>query len=214
MRLRNKPWANDYFLREKDYTVHNPAKYRGKWAKKIFKNNHPLNIEIGCGKGGFILTLAKNNPDQNYIAIEKFPSVAVNALKKLVNEKLSNLKIITDDAQTLTEIFAPEEISKIYLNFSDPWPKKRHAKRRLTSKKFLPLYDEILKNNGRIYFKTDNDDLFTFSITEFGDNNWTIVKQTTDLYANPMLLKNNIATEYEQRFVEMGKNINYAEIKK
>ncbi|AGM26562.1 tRNA (guanine-N(7)-)-methyltransferase [Spiroplasma syrphidicola EA-1] len=214
MRLRNKPWANDYFLEQKEYTVRNSTKYRGKWAKKVFKNNNPVNIEIGCGKGGFILALAKNNPDQNYLAIEKFPSVAVIALKKLVNEKLSNLKIITDDAKILSEIFAPEEISNIYLNFSDPWPKKRHAKRRLTSKTFLPLYDEILNNDGRIYFKTDNDDLFAFSIAEFEDSNWTIVKQTTDLYANPNLLKNNIATEYEQRFVEMRKNINYAEIKK
>ncbi|WHQ37215.1 tRNA (guanosine(46)-N7)-methyltransferase TrmB [Spiroplasma sp. SV19] len=208
MRLRNKPWAQEYIESNPTVAIQNPTKYQGQWAKTVFKNNHPLNIEIGTGKGDFIVALAKKYPEQNFLAIERYVSVSVLALKKIVAADLINLKIITFDAVMLLDIFAPQEINKIYLNFSDPWPKARHEKRRLTSKKFLEFYQLILQPNGEIHFKTDNDQLFAYSFESFQANNWKIIDYTTDLY-HSKYLENNIPTEYERRFVQLGENINY-----
>ena len=213
MRLRNKPWANEYLNEHPEFCIPHPEQYQGHWASEVFKNNKPLNIEIGTGKGNFIIDLAKANPDQNYLGIEKYPSVLVIALKKLVAENLDNLKLLSYDAIKLKNIFANNEVQKIYLNFSDPWPKKRHQNRRLTSKPFLALYQDILQNNGEIHFKTDNDNLFAFSLSILEENRWNIIDYTNDLY-NSKYLDNNIPTEYEKRFVAMNKNINYLYAKK
>ncbi|WP_368486474.1 tRNA (guanosine(46)-N7)-methyltransferase TrmB [Spiroplasma sp. DGKH1] len=213
MRLRNKPWANEYLNDHPEFCIAHPEQYRGHWTSEVFKNDKPLNIEIGTGKGDFIINLAKANPNQNYVGIEKYPSVLVIALKKLVAENLGNLKLLSYDAIKLKDIFANNEINKIYLNFSDPWPKKRHQNRRLTSKPFLALYQDILQNDGEIHFKTDNDNLFAFSLTTFQENHWNIIDYTNDLYSSKYL-DNNIPTEYEKRFVAMHKNINYLYAKK
>ncbi|MFW4370929.1 MAG: tRNA (guanosine(46)-N7)-methyltransferase TrmB [Spiroplasma sp. hy2] len=208
MRLRNKPWATEYIMENPTFAIQNPEYYKGQWGKMIFKNNNPLNIEIGSGKGDFIIALAKKYPNQNFLAIERYPSVLVLALKKIIAENLSNLKIIVFGAIFLLEIFAPKEINKIYLNFSDPWPKMRHEKRRLTNKIYLDFYQIILQDNGEIHFKTDNDQLFTYSLESFKENNWKIVDYTTNLYQS-QYAENNVPTEYERRFVKLGKNINY-----
>ncbi|WP_425378448.1 tRNA (guanosine(46)-N7)-methyltransferase TrmB [Spiroplasma endosymbiont of Polydrusus pterygomalis] len=213
MRLRNKPWATDYIMENPTFAIPNPDHYKEQWKKNVFKNNNTLNIEIGTGKGDFIIALAKKYPDQNFLAIERYPSVLFLALKKIIAENLPNLKIIVFDATLLTNVFAPKEINKIYLNFSDPWPKARHEKRRLTNKIFLDFYQIILQDKGEIHFKTDNDQLFQYSLTSFQDNNWKIVDYTTDLY-HSSYLANNIPTEYEQRFVKLGKNINYLYVQK
>lgn len=208
MRLRYKPWAQEYIKSNPTVALQNPEEHQGQWVKTVFKNNHPLNIEIGTGKGDFIVALAKKYPEQNFLAIERYPSVMVLALKKIVAENLPNLKIIAFDATMLLDIFAPREVNKIYLNFSDPWPKARHEKRRLTNKKFLELYQLILQTNGEIHFKTDNDQLFVYSLESFQTNHWEVIDYTTNLY-HSKYLKNNIPTEYERRFVQLGKNINY-----
>ncbi|MBH8622986.1 MULTISPECIES: tRNA (guanosine(46)-N7)-methyltransferase TrmB [Spiroplasma] len=213
MRLRYKPWAEEYIESNPTVTLQNPENYQGQWAKTVFKNNHPLNIEIGTGKGEFIVTLAKKYPEQNFLAIERYPSVMVLALKKIVAENLPNLKIIAFDATMLLDIFAPQEVNRIYLNFSDPWPKVRHEKRRLTNIKFLEFYQLILQTNGEIHFKTDNDQLFAYSLESFQTNNWKVIDYTTDLY-DSKYLENNIPTEYERRFVQLGKNINYLYVQK
>ncbi|WP_374696087.1 tRNA (guanosine(46)-N7)-methyltransferase TrmB [Spiroplasma endosymbiont of Polydrusus formosus] len=213
MRLRNKPWAKDYIMENSTFATQNPKNYKGQWKNNVFKNNNPLNIEIGTGKGDFIIALSKKYPDQNFLAIERYPSVLVLSLKKIIAENLHNLKIIVFDAALLTGVFAPKEVNKIYLNFSDPWPKARHEKRRLTNKIFLDFYQIILQDKGEIHFKTDNDQLFKYSLTSFLDNNWKIVDYTTDLYHSSYLV-NNIPTEYEQRFVKLGKNINYLYVQK
>ncbi len=208
MRLRNKPLATEYIMDNHTFAIKNPEYYKEQWAKMIFKNNNPLNIEIGSGKGDFIIALAKKYPNQNFLAIDRYPSVLFLALKKIIAENLSNLKIIVFDAIFLLEIFAPKEINKIYLNFSDPWPKVRHEKRRLTNKIYLYFYQIILQDNGEIHFKTDNDQLFTYSLESLKENNWKIVDYTTNLYQSKYL-KNNVPTEYERRFVKLCKNINY-----
>ncbi|WP_424526468.1 tRNA (guanosine(46)-N7)-methyltransferase TrmB [Spiroplasma endosymbiont of Glossina fuscipes fuscipes] len=213
MRLRNKPWAQEYFESNPTVALQNPENYQGEWVKTIFKNNYPLNLEIGTGKGDFIVALAKKYPEQNFLAIERYSSILVLALKKIVAENLPNLKIIAFDAAKLLDIFAPQEVNKIYLNFSDPWPKARYEKRRLTSKKFLEFYQLILQSNGEIHFKTDNDQLFAYSLESFQANNWKVIDYTTDLY-HSKYLENNIPTEYERRFVRLGKNINYLYVRK
>ncbi|MCR4715940.1 MAG: tRNA (guanosine(46)-N7)-methyltransferase TrmB [Lachnospiraceae bacterium] len=183
---------------------------KGKWSE-IFENDKPIFIEIGMGKGQFITELAKRNPDNNYIGIEKFSSVLIRAIEKREQgEKegisLPNLRFIRMDAENLENVFAPEEIAGIYLNFSDPWPKDRHAKRRLTSKQFLERYLKVMKKDARIQFKTDNQDLFNFSLESLKENEWNVSEVTFDLHHSDYL-EGNIMTEYESRFVAEGKPI-------
>lgn len=160
------------------------------------------------GKGKFITTLAQQNPDINYIGIEKFSSVLIRAIEKMEELELTNLKFIRMDAEKIEDIFNKEEIDKIYLNFSDPWPKDRHAKRRLTSKEFFKRYDNILKKDGVVEFKTDNNDLFDFSLEQIPEAGWNIVEYTRDLHNNEKMNEGNIMTEYEERFSKIGNNIN------
>ena len=164
MRLRNVTGSREV-IEACDYVIHNERECRGKW-KEIFGNNHPIRIEIGMGKGRFIMDLARQNPDINYIGIEKYSSVLIRGIQKLEADPLPNLYFIRMEAEEITTVFAEGEVDRIYLNFSDPWPKDRHAKRRLPSREFLRRYDEILIPDGVIEFKTDNYDLFQFALEE------------------------------------------------
>lgn len=205
MRLRNITGSRE-MIAESDFVVHNPEAARGKW-RDIFKNDNPVRIEIGMGKGKFIHTLARENPGINYVGIEKYSSVLLRAVQKMEEESLSNLCFIRMDAETITEVFASGEVDRIYLNFSDPWPKDRHAKRRLPSAEFLKRYDVILKKEGRLEFKTDNRDLFDFAVEQLPEAGWKAEVLTYDLYADERLMEGNVMTEYEEKFSSMGNPI-------
>ena len=195
------------------FVVQEPESCRGRWAE-VFGNENPIHIEVGMGKGRFITTLAQMNPDINYIGIEKFDSVIVQAVEKIAPLNLINIKLINVDAEELLEIFNANEINKIFLNFSDPWPKNRHQKRRLTSEKFLALYEKVL--NGTIEMKTDNRGLFEYSLMSFNNNNWRFKELSLDLHAiaEDEEPKEIITTEYEDRFVEKGNVIYFVEVSK
>ena len=205
MRLRNVPGAREA-IAEHSMTFTEPEKNKGQW-KEIFGNDRPIRIEIGMGKGNFIIQMAQENPEINYIGIEKYSSVLIRALEKCEELELNNLKFIRMDAEYICDVFEKDEVDRIYLNFSDPWPKDRHAKRRLTSRQFLGRYDQILKPDGIIEFKTDNDQLFEFSLEEIPEANWKLVDSTWDLHNNEELCKGNIMTEYEAKFSSMGNPI-------
>lgn len=208
MRLRNIPGA-DASIAAHNMVVSEAGKYRGKW-QEVFGNRYPLRIEIGMGKGQFILNLAKQNPDVNYIGIERYSSVLLRGTEKFDTEEfqhLKNIRFICMDAATLPEVFAPEEVERIYLNFSDPWPKARHARRRLTSKEFLACYDKVLAKDGQVEFKTDNRGLFDFSVEEVPEAGWNIEACTYHLHEDAVLNKGNIMTEYEEKFSSMGNPI-------
>ncbi len=199
MRLKHIKDA-DKIIMASPYLINEPTKYKKKW-NKLFNNNNDIEIEIGTGKGKFIISKALNNPNINYIGIEKYDSPLVSAVKKLEDINISNLKLICFDAYNINDIF-DKEISKIYLNFSDPWPKKRHEKRRLTSKNFIDKYDGIFKNKKTIEIKTDNDDLYEYSIDSFINNGYEVIKTDTNYL-------DEYRTEYEDKFISKGKNINY-----
>jgi len=205
LRLRNDPEAYDKLELSKNF-IQQPSDYRGKWHE-VFGNDHPIHMEIGSGKGRFITTLAQQNPHINYIALEKYPTVLLKLIRKIPEEGLRNLVVISADAERLEELFAPEEIGRLYLNFSDPWPKKKHAKRRLTSPGFLELYKKVLAKDAVIEFKTDNRGLFDYSLETFRECHYTLLKVTFDLYSSDML-EGNIATEYEEKFHKLGTPIN------
>ena len=248
VRLRNVPGAREA-IAESRFCINEPDRYKGSWRSDIFHNDHPLHIEIGMGKGDFIIELAQKNPDINYIGIEKFSSVLIRAIEKyeqigdgLIETELTDLSIdahevdhikidnkdfrpanlffIRFDAEHIADIFDKNEVDRIYLNFSDPWPKDRHAKRRLTSPQFLSLYDQILAGDGCIQFKTDNRDLFDYSVEVVESDNdgvavrdvpgntvssprWHIDEITYDLHHSDQL-EGNVMTEYEKKFVALG----------
>lgn len=206
MRLRNIPGAREALEKDEFVFVETELK-KGEWAK-IFANDHPLHIEIGSGKGRFINELALKNPGINYLGLEKYSSVLIKAMKKLQDEPKDNLRLIRMDATYLTDCFAQGEVDKIYLNFSDPWPKDRYAKRRLTSDRFLSRYENVLKPGGVIEFKTDNADLFAFSLESVREKGWDLVYVTEDLYSDEEAMKDNTATEYELKFTKQGNRIN------
>ena len=202
MRLRNIPGA-DEAIADSPHCIQEPMAEKGRWHL-IFGNENPIHIEIGMGKGQFIMKLAKEHPDINYIGIERYSSVLLRALQKMEIEPLPNIRFLCMDASIITEVFDKEEVAKIYLNFSDPWPKERHAKRRLTSRQFLERYDKILAGNGVVEFKTDNDDLFAFSMEEVAEAGWTLDAHTFDLHHDPVLNEGNVMTEYEEKFSSLG----------
>ena len=211
MRLRNVKGSQEKIL-ENPYTIQtdgtNGEDYKGLWNKNIFKNDNPIHIEIGMGKGQFIMGLAAENPDINYIGIEKYSSVLVRALDKKESLETDNLMFLRMDAEDIAEYFAPGEVSRIYLNFSDPWPKDRHAKRRLTSHEFLARYEKILKKDGTLEFKTDNKDLFDFSLEEMKNaEGWELTAFTYDLHHDVVLSEGNVMTEYEEKFSSIGNPI-------
>ena len=202
MRLRNIPGA-DEAIADSPHCIQEPMAEKGRWHL-IFGNENPIHIEIGMGKGQFIMKLAKEHPDINYIGIERYSSVLLRALQKMEIEPLPNIRFLCMDASIITEVFDKEEVAKIYLNFSDPWPKERHAKRRLTSRQFFERYDKILAGNGVVEFKTDNDDLFAFSMEEVAEAGWTLDAHTFDLHHDPVLNEGNVMTEYEEKFSSLG----------
>lgn len=207
MRLRNIKGAREV-IAGSHYVVHEEEKQAGSWHK-IFGNDHPIHIEIGMGKGKFIMALAKRNPHMNYVGIEKYSSVLIRALDKMEREEkpLKNLYFIRMDAENITNVFAKDEVDRIYLNFSDPWPKDRHAKRRLTSKEFFDRYNKILSPKGRVEFKTDNRVLFDFSVESVKEAGWKLKAVTYDLHHDETLVQGNIMTEYEERFLALGNPI-------
>lgn len=204
MRLKHIKNAEEIISKSK-YLEQNPRENKGKW-NKVFNNDNNIEIEIGTGKGKFIIEKAIQNPNINFIGIEKYDSPLVSAVKKLEELELNNLRLVCIDALGIEEIF-DHEIDKIYLNFSDPWPKKRHAKRRLTSSVFLNKYESLFKNEKRIEMKTDNDDLYDYSCESFIENGYDIVKTDTNYL-------DTIRTEYEDKFISLGKNINYISVVK
>ena len=203
MRIRNIKNA-DGLINNSKYIVDKPSDYKGKW-NKLFNNNNPINLEIGMGKGNFIIDMATKNPNINFIGLEKYTNVIVRAVKKLNDIELPNLKLINIDALNINEIF-DKEIDLVYLNFSDPWPKKRNAKRRLTSINFLKLYDSIFKKKKEIKLKTDNQILFESSILSLNEYGYKIVDISLDLWSTDKVYSE---TEYEHRFKDLGVNIKY-----
>ena len=207
MRLRNIPGSKDV-IADSRFVVQNPDSQRGKWAE-VFTNNHPVWIEVGMGKGRFIMDMARLHPDINFIGIEMYDSVLLRAVQKReqMEEELSNLYFIRMDARNLPEVFAQGEVDRIFLNFSDPWPKERHAKRRLTSRQFLERYDQILAEDGQVEFKTDNRGLFEFSLQEVEETKWQLAASTFDLHHESEMVRGNVMTEYEEKFSSMGNPI-------
>ena len=209
MRLRNIPRAESVLEACKE-VVKNPESLCGHWNQE-FQNERPLHSEIGMGKGQFLLTLAAENPQINYVGIERYSSVLLRAVEKFQELEAegkapANIRFICMDANDLPTVFAPAEVSRIYLNFSDPWPKDRHAKRRLTSTRFLERYNNILTPEGRVMFKTDNKDLFDFSLEQVEEAGWILENHTYDLHHSEYN-EGNVMTEYEEKFSAKGNPI-------
>ncbi len=208
MRLRNIPGAEDV-IKEHFIAIKNEKEQKGNWAR-VFGNTNPIHIEIGMGKGQFLLRLAKQNPEINYIGIERYSSVLLRALEKFDTEEyceLKNIRFVCMDAFELPEVFAPGEVAKIYLNFSDPWPKARHARRRLTSTRFWEQYDKVLATDGVVEFKTDNRPLFEFSLEQVEEAGWKVLGHTFDLHHDEVMNEGNVMTEYEEKFSGRGNPI-------
>lgn len=206
MRLKNVPGSREA-VAASDFVITDPDTKKGSWAKEVFGNNNPVHIEIGMGKGKFITKLATLNPDINYVGIEKYSSVLIRALEKMEETPLSNLRFIRMDAEDIETVFAKGEVDRIYLNFSDPWPKDRHAKRRLPSGRFLGRFANIISDEGTIEFKTDNRQLFDFALEEAEPAGWRILARTFDLHNDPSMNEGNIMTEYEEKFSGLGNPI-------
>jgi len=190
--------------------INHPEQQKGNW-QQVFGNKNPIHIEIGMGKGQFLLNLAIVYPQINFIGIERYSSVLVRGLERFVMEEycnLQNVRFICMDAENVREVFAPGEVERVYLNFSDPWPKARHEKRRLTSKEYLKRYEQILVPEGRVEFKTDNTALFDFSLQQIKEADWILQNFTYDLHRNEKMNQGNIKTEYEEKFSGLGIPIN------
>lgn len=205
MRLRNKPWAREFIASHPEIVIPNPEEHKGKW-KEIFGNTNPVHIEVGSGKGKFISGMALQNPNINYIGIEMYSSVIVSALEKAIEVGApANLRLLNIDGAELDKYFDKNDVERIYLNFSDPWPKNRHEKRRLTHKGFLHLYESILVDGGEIHFKTDNRGLFEYSLVSLSQYGMVLKDVSLDLHANEP--QDNIRTEYEEKFSAKGQPI-------
>ena len=204
MRLRHITGAEQR-IAESEFVVSAPEAYRGHWAE-VFGNDRPIRVEIGMGKGKFIMELARRNPQINYLGVEVYSSVLLRAVQRQEEQKLPNVRFLCVDALRLAEILAPGEAERIYLNFSDPWPKDRHAKRRLTSPRFLAVFDRILAPDGVVEFKTDNRALFDYSLESVPSAGWEIIFSTFDLH-HSVYADGNVMTEYEEKFAAEGKPI-------
>ena len=207
MRLRNVTGSREVIAESRFVVPEETLKEMpGKWHD-LFGNQNPIFVEIGMGKGKFIHTMAKAHPEVNFIGIEKYSTVLLRAVQKMEMEELPNLKFLRMDAEEIAEVFGKGEVARIYLNFSDPWPKDRHAKRRLPSREFLARYDHILAKEGQIEFKTDNRALFDFAVEELEPAGWQARVLTYDLHADETLMEGNVMTEYEEKFSSMGNPI-------
>lgn len=205
MRLRKIKGA-DEAVASSPYVIPNDKNISPNWST-LFANDHPLHIEIGMGKGRFLMKLAQNNPQINYIGIERYTSVLVKAIQKMKETPLSNLYFLCTDAANLEQLFSPGAVARIYLNFSDPWPKERHARRRLTSPEYLKRYRTILAPHGQLEFKTDNQALFDFSLDSINASGWKLLGCSRNLHQDPQMNQNNIMTEYEEKFSAQGNPI-------
>ena len=208
MRLRNIPGSREV-IANSEFVIpeQEMAQMKGRW-NEVFGNDRPLRVEIGMGKGQFICRMAALNPQYNFLGIEKYSSVLIRALEKRRSlTDIDNLLFLRMDAEGICDIFAPGEVDRIYLNFSDPWPKDRHAHRRLPGRVFLDRYSRILKEGGRVEFKTDNQDLFSFALEEAAAKGWEIMACTRDLHRDGEMNEGNIMTEYEERFSSVGNSI-------
>jgi tRNA (guanine-N7-)-methyltransferase len=205
MRLRNKPWAKDFMAEHTDVLIQEEEGTAIDW-QSVFGNENPIHVEVGTGKGQFIIGMAIANPDVNYIGIEHFDNVIVSALEKVIEaEKPSNLRLLRGNGSNLESLFKSGELDRIYLNFSDPWPKARHAKRRLTHEGFLARYEAVLKKRGEIHFKTDNRKLFEYSLVSMSAYGMILQEVSLDLHAE--MPEDNIMTEYEEKFSAKGQPI-------
>ena len=212
MRRRRKKGSDKKLLSFTDYVIKDDIEnLKGKWSSK-FENNNPIHVEFGTGRGKFITTHAKNNPDINYIAMEIKEEVLLKAVEKAHEANLNNILFVWDNVNNILDYFEEKEISRVYVNFCDPWPKKRWAKRRLTHSSFLEKYDTILKDDGELHFKTDNRDLFEFSLNEIAASDWMLKNISLDLAKNTEI--ENITTEYEDKFMSQGMQIYRCEAKK
>ncbi|KAA0549048.1 tRNA (guanosine(46)-N7)-methyltransferase TrmB [Bacillus sp. BGMRC 2118] len=209
MRLRHKPWAKDKLAEHASIVVHNPEEQKGKWHE-LFGNDNPIHIEVGTGKGRFITGMAKANPHINYIGIELQDSVIVGALDLIIEHATPNIRLLNQNADDLQSFFARNEIDRVYLNFSDPWPKNRHEKRRLTYKTYLKMYEDILVEKGEIHFKTDNQGLFEYSLRSFSEYGLLLKFVSLDLHKSDF--EGNIMTEYEEKFASKGNRIYRSEV--
>lgn len=206
MRVRNKPWAQPLIDAHPEIITDHAAKNIGNWNEK-FEKVQPLHVEVGMGKGQFIIGMAKAHPECNFIGVEVQKSVAATALKlALENEPLTNLQLIAGAGESIETYFEPSEVDQLYLNFSDPWPKKRHTKRRLTYKTFLSSYQTVLKDKGSVEFKTDNQGLFEYSLTSMNNFGMVFDGVWLDLH-NSDENEGNVQTEYEQKFSAKGQPI-------
>ncbi len=205
MRLRNVQGSQD-IIKASPYCVENPGQYQGCW-NTYFKRAAPLHVEIGMGKGRFIREMALLHPEINYLGVELFSSVLIRAVQKVADEDIPNLRFLWLNAESLPEVFGPGEVDRIYLNFSDPWPKARHAKRRLTSVPFLDRYRLFLAANGQLEFKTDNEALFRFSLESVPEAGWRLTACTFDLHRDEIMNEGNVLTEYEEKFSDRGQPI-------
>lgn len=202
MRLRNITGSEEV-IANSEYVINEPREYKGRWKEYLDKEKE-LHIEIGMGKGRFLMEMAALHPDIQYLGIEKYSSVLLRAVQKMEKNPLPNLHFLLMDAKEITEVFAVGEVDRIYLNFSDPWPKDRHAKRRLPSRQFLQLFDQILKADGRLEFKTDNRHLFDFAMEEVEPAGWKLKEATYDLHGDAKMKEGNVMTEYEEKFSSLG----------
>ena len=205
MRLRNIPGAREA-IGVSEYVIPEENECAGKWHE-IFGNEQPVHIEIGTGKGRFIMELAARHPEINYVGIEKYSSVLFRATQKMEENPLVNVRFIRMEAEHILRYFESNEVERVYLNFSDPWPKERHAKRRLVSGEFLDRYRNLLKEGGHLEFKTDNRDLFDFGVEQTAVARWEIMAITYDLHGDAQMNAGNIMTEYEERFSAKGNPI-------
>lgn len=204
MRQRNKPWADDFLRDNQQLIIPNPGEYKNEW-QSLFGNNNPIHIEIGTGKGQFLTGMAERNPEINFIGIELAKSIIVTAAQKVMDSGVDNILLLNENAADINSIFAANEIDVIYLNFSDPWPKNRHEKRRLTFESFLKKYEEILNPSGEIIFKTDNRGLFEYSLVSFSNYGMKLEEVNLDLHA--IKDPDNVMTEYEEKFSAKGQVI-------
>lgn len=211
MRMRNiKNQAE--MVQNNKLTIEDPTKLKGQWDQDYFKNQQPVHVEFGMGKGGFLSQLAEANPKINYVGFEKFTNILVRTISRF-EEDTHNVALVRYDVENIEEVFDQGEVERVYLNFSDPWPKDRHAKRRLTHRNFLNRYAHILGDGGEVHFKTDNESLFDFSLEEFEAAGWTLQKVTRDLHNSPYT-QGNFMTEYEERYHELGQPIFRLEARK
>ncbi|WP_181349932.1 tRNA (guanosine(46)-N7)-methyltransferase TrmB [Thalassobacillus sp. CUG 92003] len=205
MRLRHKPWADQYMKDNNHILIQEPFEQKGCWKQLFDQQERPLHLEVGTGKGQFIAGMGEQHSEVNFVGIERVKSVIVGALKKVKAKETTNTRLAYVDAEDLRDLFVENEIDHIYLNFSDPWPKNRHEKRRLTYPTFLEQYQHILKDEGEITLKTDNLTFFEYSLVSFSKFGMTLQEVNLDLHETGD--ETNVPTEYEEKFSQKGQPI-------